>query len=134
MSKLAMAYAMKKRHKMAEGGEMSSGYEEMPEQQDMPNDAAETEDDDMDGDMLDRIMRKHYSEGGMVANDDGVAEADKKPAEYDDLVLRDGLEGHDTEADSGDDLGNKAMGERDSDIISRIMRSMGKKDRMPRPA
>ncbi len=44
------------------------------------------------GDVVSGIMRKRYSKGGMVANDVGESEADKEPAEFDDLVLRDELE------------------------------------------
>jgi hypothetical protein len=48
-----------------------------------------------DADMIARIMhkRKEYARGGMVANDVGVAEADESPAEFDDLVLDDHLDG-----------------------------------------
>lgn len=65
-----------------------------------------------DADMIARIMhkRKEYSEGGMVANDVGVAEADTLPAEYDDLVLDDHLED-----DSGP--GN----EKGMDVISKVL-------------
>lgn len=77
-------------------------------------------------DMVGRIMKKHYSEGGQVANDVGVAEADKAPAEYDDLVLRDDLESEYDGDNSGDKLGNDAMDERDADMIARVMKSRKK--------
>src|SRR6185312_16954339 len=66
------------------------------------------------GGLIDRIMRKHYSKGGQVANDVGVAEADKLPAEYDDLVLRDDdMEDADyTGANSGDELSSPGEDER----------------------
>ncbi len=57
-----------------------------------------------------------YSEGGMVSNDVGEGEeADKKPNEFDDLVLRDGLEEHYTGANSGDE-------DNDNDIVKRAMK------------
>lgn len=138
---LGMAYATKKRMgkgaKMcAEGGEIEEMGEYDPMEHPMPkdNDMANME----DADMIARIMhkRKMYSMGGQVANDVGVAEADKLPAEYDDLVLRDDdMEDADyTGANSGDEKGNAAMDERDSDVVSKIMSSRKKKDRMPRPA
>lgn len=92
-------------------------------------DGGEVCDHEKDADMIARIMhkRKEYSEGGMVANDVGVAEADKLPAEYDDLVLRDDLDGSQPEDSNehGDDL--------PEDMVSRVMLKK-KKDRMPRPA
>lgn len=75
----------------------------------------------------------HYSEGGKVANED-LPIADDMPAEYDDLHLRDGLEEHYTGKNSGDEIGNEHEDERRSDIVSKIMHSRKKKDRMPRPA
>lgn len=111
-----MAYATKKRMgkgaKMcAEGGEIGNA--------DMHEDA----------DMIARIMhkRKEYSEGGVVANDVGVSEADEAPAEFDDLVLDDHLE--------ADEPGTNEHGDSrvHDDAIDRIMLKR-KKDRMPRPA
>lgn len=129
MSKLAMAVAMKKRmKKYAMGGEVKEEpmHEEMKEHGMEPME---------DGDMISRIMAKRkYSKGGMVANDVGVAEADKLPAEYDDLVLRDDLEFSYTGANSGDELGSAAEDMRRKDIISRIMKSRKLKDKMPSPA
>lgn len=140
---LSTAYRMKK--KMAkgvqmctEGGEIEKEemgeYDPMEHPEPEENESANME----DADMIARIMhkRKMYSKGGQVANDVGVAEADKLPAEYDDLVLRDAdMEDADyTGANSGDEKGNEAMDERDGDLISKIMRSRKKKDRNPRPA
>lgn len=142
MNKLAMAYAMKNRQKKmcnggayADGGmveeEKASGEEEHEDPAPEANESADLE----DADMIERIMKKRgYSKGGMVANDVGIAEADKLPAEYDDLVLRDDLESSYDADNSGDKLGNAAMDERDEDMVSRIMRSRAKKDKLPRPA
>lgn len=131
---LAVAYAMKRKaKKMAKGGmadEMESGYVEHKGDEKKADDMAMEEDDQMD-DMASRIVAKHYSKGGQVANDVGIAEADKLPAEYDDLVLRDDLE---PGAEASDEIGDEAQDERDRDIIVRVMRSRAKGDRMPRPA
>jgi hypothetical protein len=111
---LAMAYSTKKRQgngaKMcAEGGEIGNA-------------------DMHDADMIARIMhkRKEYAKGGVVANDVGVSEADKLPAEFDDLELDDHLE--DTEHAS-DEIGDDRVHD---DAIDRVMMKR-KKDRMPRP-
>lgn len=90
----------------------------------------EGEDGEDDEDIIARILSKHYSEGGQVANDTSP-EADSKPNEFDDLVLRDDLEDHYTGENSGDELGNEELDSEDEDIISRIMRSRMKKDRNP---
>jgi hypothetical protein len=95
--------------------------------------------DEMDRDMVGRIMaqrRMMYSRGGQVSNDVGVAEADKLPAEYDDLVLRDDdMEDADyTGANSGDEIGGNDEEKRRRDVVAMIMRSRAKKDRMPNPA
>lgn len=81
-------------------------------------------------------IQGNYAHGGQVANDVGVAEADKLPAEYDDLVLRDDdMEDADySGSNSGDELGNSGENERRSDVVSKIMKSRAKRDRMPRPA
>lgn len=145
---MAMKYAMKKR--MAKGGmmcadggmiekEKESGYEAMPMvPEDKDDYAADMEDDrymdsiDGDHDLVDRIMRR-YSKGGMVANDTNMT-ADMEPTEFDDLVKDDGLEFNYTGANSGDELGDAQENDDRRDIVSRIMRSRAKKDRMPRPA
>jgi len=143
------AYQTKKRSKkecyggkMAEGGdveEQKTGYAKEPISEIDAGggyeDETETGDDDMkDADMIARIMhkRKMYSKGGMVANDVGVAEADKEPAEFDDLVLRDDdmEEADETGANSGDEIGDERVSD---DPIDRIMMKR-KKDKMPRPA
>ena len=143
---LAIAYNMKRRKKMAAGGQLESGYEAMPEEREMMNSSAMDEDDKdlnqhgaMDqgaggGDMVDRIMRKRMSEGGKVANETPVT-ADFKPNEFDDLVLRDDLSSDYGSGDnSGDALGNAQEDSDRHDIVSRVMRSRAKRDRMPRPA
>lgn len=115
----------------AEGGMVDEEAEYDPIEHPMPvdNEAA-----DHEADMVSRIMKRMYSKGGMVANDVGIAEADKEPAEYDDLVLRDDLDSSYTGENSGDEIGNEGEDERRSDIVSRIMRSRKKGGRMPRPA
>ena len=124
----------------ADGGfiedEMSSGYEAMPEEHEMSNKMAMSEDDkdlnehhvdmkesteDADDDLVMRIMRKRYSQGGMVANQDKEITGDM-PNEFDNLHLRDDLESSYGEDDNaGDDLGNKQEDEDRSDMVDRIM-------------
>lgn len=144
---LAIAYAMKRRgNKMAHGGvvdgyessctehceqpcaihEQASGYENDPPEQHYA-----------EGGIVDRVMKKYLSEGGMVANggeDDLDAMPDGRPNEFDDLALRDDLEFNYTGANSGDELGDEQEDKDRSDIVSRVMRSRAKRDRMPRPA
>ncbi len=78
-------------------------------------------------------LMKGYSEGGMVANEDKRITG-SMPDEFDDLALRDDLEFSDTGANSGDELGDAQEDEDRHDMVSRIIRSRSKKDRMPRPA
>ncbi len=79
----------------------------------------------------------HYSHGGEVANQDEEI-TDDMPAEYDDLHLDDSLNDDGkadyTGANSGDELDDVQEDHDRSDIVSRIMASRKKKDRMPRPA
>lgn len=84
-------------------------------------------------DMVSRIMKHRYSEGGMVANDTPPI-ADEMPADYDDLALRDDLEMSETGANSGDEIGDDQEDEDRDDIVKRVMKSRAKKDKMPRPA
>jgi hypothetical protein len=87
-------------------------------------------------DMVSRIMKQreeHYSEGGQVANDSDPI-ADSEPAEFDYLVNNDDLDSHYTGANSGDEIGNQTLDDEMHDIVSRIMRSRAKRDRMPVPA
>lgn len=81
-----------------------------------------------DGGMIERIISQHYSDGGEVANDVGVAEADEEPAEYDDLVLRDDMDGEQP-MDSNEHGDSRVSDE----LIDRIMLKK-KKDHLPRPA
>lgn len=88
--------------------------------------------------LIERIMKhRAMSEGGKVANEDhGPHEsklADFDPNEFDDLTLRDDLEEHYTGANSGDKLGNEQLDHDEDDMISRIMKSRTKKDRLPNP-
>ena len=83
--------------------------------------------------MVGRIMKKHMSKGGQVANDD-LPTADFDPNEFDDLHLDDSLEFHETGANSGDELGDAQEDEDRRDIVKKIMRSRSKKDKMPNPA
>lgn len=110
MSKLALAYAMKKR------GHRKPAPVAL-EKEAMHEEGAESAADELD--MIDRLIarRKRMSEGGMVANDVGVAEADKLPAEFDDLVLRDDLEFSYDAKNSGDELGRD-----EDDLVARAMR------------
>jgi len=163
---LAIAYATKRRAKkehMAKGGfvhEEEAEYDPVEHPHVEHNEIAMHEDDkdlnqhhveemgmahggmaehEKDADMIARIMHKHkmYSKGGEVSNDVGVSEADKLPAEFDDLVLRDDdLSGADyTEANSGDDDGmNEAGSEAEyDDPIDRVMMKR-RKQHNPRPA
>lgn len=125
---MAMKYAMQKRSKkmgdpcgehgmpgcsMCNGGRMAEG--------------GEVKDDGSDG-IVDRIMQR-FSKGGQVANETAPV-ADFEPNEFDELV-KDG----DEETSYVDDgSGSEAVAEDDKDLIGRIMRSRGKKDRLPRPA
>lgn len=86
-----------------------------------------------DGGMVGDIMAKRYSHGGQVANKTGF-NADFHEDQFDDLVLRDDLESEYTGANSGDELGNAQKDEDERDLVSMIMRSRHKKDRLPRPA
>lgn len=116
---MAVAYGMKKK-KMAQGGMTDS------------EDNSGTRHDDL----VDRIMTKRMSKGGMVANggEDELEElADGRPNNFDDLALRDDLEFEDTGKSSGDLLGNEREDEDRHDMVSRIMRKRMKQHN-PRPA
>ncbi len=148
MSKFAVGYAMKK--KMAKGGEaltkaagtMTQGAhhaERLENIKAMPKPNLPMAEGggvgDKELDMVGRIMkhRECMSQGGVVANSTELM-ADSEPAEFDDLVLDDHLEGHNSGADDGDDLGDAQEDHDRKDIVSRIMKSRAKGDRMPRPA
>ena len=93
-------------------------------------------------DMVGRIMKsraQEFSHGGQVANQDH-GENDNElagfsPNEFDDLVLRDDdmEEAEYTGANSGDELSSPGEDERRKDMVSRIMASRRKKDKLPNP-
>lgn len=89
--------------------------------------------EDRYADLVDRIMDRRMSEGGEVANDTEIL-ADFMPNEFDNLSLNDDLESNYTGKNSGDELGNKREDMDREDIVSRVMKSRRKKDRMPSPA
>lgn len=113
---------------MAEGGEveeeMASGYQEMPE--------SEAEDDDGSDGIVDRIM-KRFAKGGAVEQATPPV-ADSEEAEYDVLPEMEDTEADETGANSGDELDDEQEDDDRKDIVSRIMKSRAKKDKMPRPA
>jgi hypothetical protein len=83
---------------------------------------------------------KGYSKGGKVANEESGESTDEPTMakadgnEFDDLALRDDLEFKDTGANSGDELDDAQENHDRNDIISRIVKSRAKRDRMPSPA
>lgn len=136
MSDFAMKHAMKKR--MAKGGMMGpcehgSTSCEMCHGGKMAEGGMADNGSGFSDDMVERIMKHRYSKGGEVANETEPM-VDSEPAEYDDLVKDDDLEFHDTGANSGDEDGDEQEDEDRKDIVSRVMKSRKKKDRMPRPA
>lgn len=116
---------------LAEGGEIDGS---MPCENCGHISGSKKEDYD-DEDMVGQIMKKRhgYSKGGEVANEDEPM-ADSEPAEFDDLVKDDGLEFHETGKNSGDEDGDEQEDEDRHDIVSQIMKSRKKKDKMPHPA
>lgn len=125
MSDFAMKHAMKKR--MAKG---SMGCADCAAGSCMAH-GGEVKDagSGFSDDMVERIMKHRYAKGGEVeplvdseSNDFDVM--DKSPAE----------EFSYTGENSGDELGNAALDDDDEDVVSKIMKSRSKKDRMPRPA
>jgi hypothetical protein len=74
----------------------------------------------------------HYSHGGKVANDDHAFEYEfHTPNQFDDLVKDDNLEFHYTGANSGDYLSDAREDHDRHDIVSKIMKSRAKKDKLP---
>ncbi len=68
-----------------------------------------------------------FSHGGEIANDDEPI-ADEMPAQFDFLADEDGLEFHDTGANSGDEDGDPDPDKKKNDLVSRAMISRkGKK-------
>ena len=85
-------------------------------------------------DMVGRVMAKkmkHYSMGGVVANDTDMDYAKKEPAEYDYLVKEGGDSFHYTGANSGDELQTAGEMSRKEQMLRKIMASRAKKDKMP---
>lgn len=85
-------------------------------------------------DMVGRIMAKrmkHYSMGGVVANDTDIDYAKKEPAEYDYLVKEGGDSFHYTGANSGDEKSTAGELSRKEQMLRKIMASRAKKDKMP---
>ena len=148
----------KARAKMAEGGSVGghqssgqghtihihvnpqSGYDptqSAPAKHDAPaaaesdkglNQHGETEEAPGGDDMVDRILRKHFSEGGRVANEtEGQGQlVDEKPNEFDDLALRDDLDFSYTDENSGDEDGSK-LNQESGDMVDKIMKKRSKK-------
>ncbi len=116
------------------GEEEASGFVSHEGNHISHNEAAESEDDEM----IARIMSKReqmYSKGGRVANDDHAFEYEfEEPANHDDLSRRDNLSFAYTGANSGDELGDERLDHDNNDIVSRVMKSRRKKDRLPNPA
>lgn len=97
-----------------------------------------------------RAMKKphgHYAEGGMVdSGEEGLVDrimkrfasgepaADFESNDFDELDKEPAPDDADTGENSGDELGDKAVEEEDEDVISKVMKSRKKSDRMPRPA
>lgn len=93
-------------------------------------------------DMVGRIMKQRqqmFSKGGQVANQDHGPNDSRltgfDPNEFDDLVLRnDDMETADyTGTNSGDNLSSPGEDMRRRDIVSKVMASRRKKDRLPNP-
>ena len=89
--------------------------------------------------MVMRIMMgraKGYSEGGKVANEESGESTDEPTMakwdgnEFDDLALRDDLESKETGANSGDMDDDSQENHDREDIISKVLKSRSKKDRM----
>jgi hypothetical protein len=128
---------------MAHGGEVEEHGDSGPIEEQNSDNYADTEDGD-GRDMVGRIMAQRqmeYSKGGQVANNttrgwkEGERRDDQSAGQYDDLVLRaDDMEDADyTGANSGDELDSEGENERRRDIVSRIMNSRKKKDKLPNP-
>lgn len=74
----------------------------------------------------------HYSHGGKVANNTHPFKYEfHTPNEFDDLVNRDNLEFHYTGENSGDYLSDAREDHDRKDMVSKIMKSRAKKDKLP---
>lgn len=136
---MALKYGMQKR--MAKGGQVCEMHGthgcmmchggKMAEGGDVGDASMPKEDDGSDG-IVDRIM-KRFAKGGAVEQETPPI-ADGEEAQYDDIVDMEDTEADETGANSGDEIGDAAEDEDERDIVKRIMKSRGKKDKMPRPA
>ncbi len=123
-----MKYAMQKRAKkacecggagceMCHGGAMAKGGE-------ATHDAGE------EG-IVDRIM-KRFAKGGEV---EGEPVADFESNDFDYMDQIPPIDEADyTGKNSGDEKGDKEVDDEEKDVVSRVMKSRKKGDRMPRPA
>lgn len=119
-----------------EGGDIDDRTSPDP---DHPDITFDTEDNSAAGVAKGLSKALGYSKGGRVANQDHGEDNNEmagfSPNEFDDLVLRDDLEStYGDDDNAGDALGNKQEDEDREDIVSRIMASRRKKDRLPSPA
>ncbi len=111
----------------AEGGEVTD-----PDEIDGP--AVDDSANDEESDMIGRIMKQRYAKGGIVRKEEEPL-ADFESTDFDDLDQIEPDHAADyTGANSGDEIGNEQEDDDRRDIVSRIMKSRAKKDRMPRPA
>lgn len=135
---LAIAYQMKKKAKMAEGGmpcRMCEGGS-CPKHMSMGGEA-NYQSEDRDEDIVGRIMKaRMMSKGGIAANADHGEDddelADFQPNQFDELAKDDDLESSYTGKDSGDEIGDRQEDEDRHDLVSRIMMARKMKDRMPK--
>jgi hypothetical protein len=162
MSKFALAHAMKKKKMrgescMADGGDVDSDQSQTPPPKPVaPVDPDKLKSMGMDifkaeggeiesfeheeeadpaNEMIKRIM---MAKGGVVERDGGEDKlsemADSDPNEFDDMALDDHLDDATyTGENSGDEHGDAQEDHDRADIISRIMKSRAKKDRLPNP-
>lgn len=160
MSKLAMAYAMKKRikgvnkpkpeafSKYDEGVSEAGDYHGNPrKQKEIHEDTLEelrsmkkpdiqglAHGGDVSSDLVDRVMKKRMmAKGGMVEEEPFEYEFDQ-PDDFDVLHENSAPEFSYTGENSGDELGNEQEDHDRADIVARILKSRSKKDRNPRPA
>jgi hypothetical protein len=79
--------------------------------------------------VVERAMKKrqHLSKGGMVAND----HKSNRGTDY--LATNDELEFNYTGSNSGDELSSPGEDHRRKDIVSKVMASRKKKDKLPNP-
>lgn len=133
---MAMKYGLMKRQKMAEGGMACAGAEcpgcEKCKGGMMMAEGGEVKEDDGSEGIVDRIM-KRFAKGGAVEQDTPVM-ADFEDNDFDVLPGMEDTEADETGKNSGDEIGDEQEDDDRKDIVSRIMKSRSKKDRMPRPA